>query len=120
MIRQELIVDLDALQTKKKKATLVTDEKIQENIHTIRQYLSFFRSYPDIFIDMISAPDCPVKLFFYQRMVLRIIMRYKYIFITFNRAFGKSFLSVMALYLKCMFYPNIKLFICSGGKDQIT
>ena len=31
---------------------------------------------------------------------------------------SKSFLSIMALYLRCIFYPNSKLFIVSGGKEQ--
>ena len=101
-----------------KKSNKVSDKDIQKNLDKLIPYLSFFRSYPDKFIDMISAPDCPVKLFFYQRVFLRICMRYKYVFVTFNRAFAKSFLSIMILYLKCMFYPGVKLFVTAGGKDQ--
>ncbi len=100
---------------RKKKPTIITKDMIHEKMDTIRQYLSFFRSYPDIFIDIISQEDCPIKLFFYQRLFLRVVFRYKYVYITFTRAFSKSFLSILALYLKCMFYPGSKLFITAGG-----
>lgn len=83
-----------------------------------RKYASLWRKYPDLFIDMITPPDSSFKLFFYQRVFLRASMRYRYVYATFTRAFSKSFLSVMSLYLKCIFYPNIKLFVCSGGKEQ--
>jgi len=98
-----------------KKDRIISREIIEKNLDNLVPYLSFFRYYPDIFIDMISAPDCNFGFFFYQRMFLRIVMRFKYVYVTFNRAFAKSFLSVMALYLRCIFYPGIKLFICAGG-----
>ena len=97
---------------------VITEAMLEEHMDTLVEYLSFFRSYPDIFIDMISAPDCPFQFFFYQRLFLRIVFRYKYVYVTFTRAFSKSFLSILALYLKCMFYPGSKLFICAGGKEQ--
>ena len=104
----------------KRRDATVPENKIIEHLDTYRKYLGFFREYPDAFIDLISAPDCPVKLYFYQRMFLRVCARYKYVFATFNRAYAKSFLSVMTLYLKCIFYPGIKLFITAGGKEQAT
>jgi hypothetical protein len=105
---------------KKKVNKAVSYEAIEKSLDKIIPYLSFFREYPDIFIDMISSPDCSFKFYFYQRMFLRVVMRYKYVFVTFNRAFAKSFLSILALYLKCIFYPGVKLFVCAGGKEQAT
>lgn len=84
------------------------------------KYASLWRAYPDLFIDMITPPDSKFRLFFYQRLFLRACMRNKYVYATFTRAFSKSFLSVFSLYLKCIFYPGIKLFICSGGKEQAS
>ena len=97
---------------------VITENMIEERLDNITKYLSFFRAYPDIFIDMISDEDCSFTFFFYQRLFLRVIFRYKYVYVTFTRAFSKSFLSILALYLKSMFYPGSKLFICSGGKEQ--
>ena len=31
---------------------------------------------------------------------------------------SKSFLAVLCLYVRCMLYPNSKVFIVSGGKEQ--
>lgn len=101
-----------------KRERAIPQHKIDEYQDIFTNYCSFFRMYPDKFIDLISAPDCPVGLFFYQRMFLRVCMRYKYVFATFNRAYAKSFLSIMVLYLKCIFYPGIKLFIAAAGKEQ--
>jgi hypothetical protein len=75
---------------------------------------------PDLFIDMITPKDSNFKLFFYQRVFLRVAMRHRYMYATFTRAFSKSFLSVLTLYLKCIFFPNIKLFVCSGTKEQAS
>ena len=105
---------------KTKKDRVISKEIVEKNIDKLIPYLSFFRAYPDMFIDMISDEDCSFSFFFYQRIFLRIVMRYKYVYVTFNRAFAKSFLSVMALYLKCIFYPGVKLFITAGGKEQAT
>jgi hypothetical protein len=102
-----------------KRERAIPQHKLDEYQDEFTQYCSFFRMYPDKFIDLISAPDCPITLFFYQRMFLRVCMRYKYVFGTFNRAYAKSFLSIMILYLKCIFYPGIKLFIAAAGKELI-
>ena len=87
---------------------------------TFSQYASLFRWYPDIFIDMITPKGSNFKLFFYQRLFLRVAMRHRYMYATFTRAFSKSFLSVLTLYLKCIFFPGIKLFVCSGTKEQAS
>ena len=100
---------------KREKPRIITSDLIEKNMDVLTQYISFFRFYPDKYIDFISEEDCPFKLFFYQRIFLRVVMRYKYIYVTFTRAFSKSFLSILALYLKCIFYPGIKLFITAGG-----
>lgn len=106
-------VDLD-------KPKVITANMVKDLMSEIVKYLSFFRRYPDKFIDFISSSDCPFKFFFYQRLFLRIIFRYKYVYVTFTRAFSKSFLSILGLYLKCIMYPGIKLFVVSGGKEQAS
>jgi len=55
---------------------------------------------------------------FYQRIFLRIVMRHRYVYATFPRAYSKSFLSMMALMLRCILYPNVHLFVTTGGKEQ--
>ena len=82
------------------------------------KYVSLWRVCPDLFVDFITPKDSNFKLFFYQRVFLRAAIRHRYFYATFTRAFSKSFLSILILYIKLILYPNIKLFICSGGKGQ--
>ena len=89
-----------------------------------RQYISFWREYPDIFVDFLvrgtreEVKDGEFKFYFYQRVFLRAAMRHQYLYAVFPRAYSKSFLSVMVLMCKCILYPRCKLFVTSGGKEQ--
>lgn len=83
-----------------------------------RKFASYYRSYPDKFIDLISPPNSKVKLFFYQRMMLRILFRYKNVYFTMTRGSAKSFTQILAIYLKCVMYPSIHLFIAAPTKMQ--
>lgn len=99
---------------------VLTEERVRKNIPVFRQYISFWREYPDMFIDMIKGKDSKFNFFFYQRVFLRAAMRHRYFFGTFTRAFSKSFLSVLLMMIKCILYPGIKVFITSGGKELIA
>ena len=84
----------------------------------VRKTIAFYREYPDLFIDDIKGPDCNFRFYFYQRIFLRIVMRHRKVYATFPRAYSKSFLSMMALMLRCILYPGCELFITTGGKEQ--
>jgi hypothetical protein len=45
-------------------------------------------------------------------------MRYQYVYAVFPRAYSKSFLTVMAMMVRCILYPDAHLFVTSGGKEQ--
>ena len=45
-------------------------------------------------------------------------MRYKKVYITACRAWSKSFLTILALFLQCIFIPGRKVFICAPNKSQ--
>ena len=83
-------------------------------------YLSLFRNYPDLFIDFILPKDSKFKLFFYQRVILRIMFRYRKTYFTLTRGSSKSFLQILALYLKCIMYPEIKLMITAPQKQMAS
>lgn len=85
-----------------------------------REACEFWKQYPDLFIDYISPPDCKIKLYFYQRIMLRILFRYKKVYLTFTRGTAKSFTQILAIYLKCIMYPASKLFITAPGKEQAS
>jgi len=65
-----------------------------------------------------KGPDCTFHFYYYQRIFLRIVMRHRYVYATFPRAYSKSFLSMMVLMLRCILYPGAELFVTTGGKEQ--
>ena len=96
----------------------VTEERLLDSIDEVRDLISFYREYPDIFVDDIKGPDCVFKFRFTQRVFLRIIMRHKYVYAVFPRGFSKSFLAMMALMLRAILFPGSHLSITTGGKEQ--
>ena len=96
----------------------ISEERLMANMASLRKLISFFRQYPDIFVDFIKGKDSTFQFLFYQRIFLRIVMRHRYVYATFPRAYSKSFLSMMALMIRCILYPNSHLFVTTGGKEQ--
>lgn len=105
--------------SKNGKKTGLSEERLKAQVPVLRQYIAFWREYPDIFADFLcgSNPE-NFKLFFYQRIFLRAVMRHRYAYATFPRAYSKSFLSVLVLMLRCVLFPGAKLFVTTGGKEQ--
>ena len=108
---------LDLTSSRNKKIGL-SEERIRACMPEVRKTIAFYREYPDLFIDDIKGPDCNFRFYFYQRIFLRIVMRHRKVYATFPRAYSKSFLSMMALMLRCILYPGCELFITTGGKEQ--
>ena len=107
---------LDLSQNRKKIG--LSEERIRAIIPAAREYIAFWREYPDLFVDFMKGPDNNFNLFFYQRVFMRAAMRHKYVYAVFPRAYSKSFLAIMILMIRCILYPRCKLFVTSGGKEQ--
>lgn len=109
---------LDLSQQRKKVG--LSEERVRAVIPIGRQYVAFWREYPDLFVDYLLEMGNPqdFHFFFYQRVFLRIAMRHQYVYAVFPRAYSKSFLSMMTLMIRCILYPKCKLFVTSGGKEQ--
>lgn len=96
---------------------VVLDERwVEQNEDLIQYYCEKWRLYPDLFLDMISSRDCPIKLMYYQRVMLRACARYRYFFGSFTRATSKSFIAILSQILSCIFLPNSKRFLVSQYK----
>ena len=97
----------------------MSEERIRAQIPHLRSYISFWREYPDLFVEFLCG-DNPqnFKLFFYQRVFLRAVIRHRYAYATFPRAYSKSFLSVLILIIRCVLFPGSHLFVTTGGKEQ--
>ena len=104
----------------------ISEERVAAILPVLTQYVAFWREYPDIFVDFLihgydeerAKKKEIFHFYFYQRLFLRCVMRYKYTYMVFPRAYSKSFLSVMALMIQCVLYPGAHLFVTSGGKEQ--
>ncbi len=115
--------DILAISSNRRKLGL-SEERIEPIKPYLREYIAYWREYPDMFIDFLQTgengqiPESGLKFYFYQRVFLRAAMRYKYVYFVFPRAYSKSFLSVLTLMIRCILYPRAKLFVTSGGKEQ--
>ena len=99
----------------------ISEERMAAQLSNLRNLISFFREYPDLMVDYMCGPDGGpnhFKFYFYQRVFIRVVMRHRYVFATFPRAYSKSFLSMMVLMLRCILYPGANLFVTTGGKEQ--
>ena len=110
---------------KNQKKIGISPERIEQIKPQLREYIAFWREYPDLFIDFMQTggdsekeKDLTFRLFFYQRVFLRAAMRFKYVYAVYPRAYSKSFLSVMILMIRAILYPRAKLFSTAGGKEQ--
>ena len=122
------LADLLELSTNKSYQKIgISEERVIACLPELRKAIAFYRMYPDLYIDFCVScvPDekkrkeC-LHLLTYQRIFLRQAMRYKHIYAVFPRAYSKSFLSVLTLMLRCIFYPGCHLFVTTGGKEQAT
>lgn len=96
----------------------ISDARIESNMEQLREAISMWKAYPDKFVDFLCGPNSKFKFYPYQRVFLRGVMRHTYSYMTFPRAYSKSFLSVLSLMLRAMLHPGAKLFITTGGKGQ--
>ena len=100
------------------KGVILNEYYLEDNIKHIGDAMSIFTAYPDIYLDLIKPQDSSFGLFFYQRITLRALMRFKDIYVTAPRAFSKSFITILAMILQCIFIPGTKRFICAPNKTQ--
>lgn len=96
----------------------ISEERLRACMPELRNAIAFYRKYPDVFVDQVKGPDCVFKFYTYQRVFLRIVMRYKWTYATYPRAYSKSFLTMMSLMLKAILYPGTQGAVTTGGKEQ--
>lgn len=100
------------------KGIVLGEDFLIKNEDLFIRYANFFTAYPDLFLDLIKSSESDFTLFFYQRVFLRAMMRFTDVYITAGRATSKSFLSIIALFLQCVFIPQRKVFIVAPHKNQ--
>lgn len=68
------------------KGVVVTEDWMIKNQSLVEKYMDFFITYPDLYLDIIKPEDSKFSLFFFQRIVLRALMRYQEIYVVGPRA----------------------------------
>jgi len=94
------------------------NKSVTQLLEIFADMLAYFQVYPDRFIDYILPPDSTFKLYPYQRIYLRLMARYRKVYITAARGTSKSFLAILSIYLKCIFFPRITISVAAPQKDQ--
>lgn len=100
------------------KGIVLNEDYLVKNMDKIGNIMSEWTAYPDVFLDLIRPTDDNFELFFFQRITLRAVMRFKNVYVTAPRAFSKSFITILGLILQCIFIPGTKRFICAPNKLQ--
>lgn len=83
--------DLLELSTERKKIG-ISPERVEAVKPIVRKYIAFWREYPDLFVDFMvrgsrtEPQEGEFNFYFYQRVFLRVIMRYQYVYAVFPRA----------------------------------
>lgn len=83
--------DLLDLSSQRKKIG-ISEERISAVLPIARKYAAFWREYPDLFVDFMvrgssqEVKENQFKFYFYQRVFLRSVMRYQYVYAVFPRA----------------------------------
>lgn len=101
----------------------LSPERVEAIKPVLRQYIAYWREYPDMFVDFLQTGGDPerkktLNFYFYQRVFLRVAVRYRQVYAVYPRGYSKSFLAVLSLMIRCILYPGCKLFTSAGGKSQ--
>jgi hypothetical protein len=86
----------------------------QINIENWVKFVSYYRHY----IDEFAINVLGLKLYPFQRVILRCMARYKESMFIASRGLGKSYLSAVFFICVAILYPGIKLGIASGKGQQ--
>ena len=63
----------------------LSEQRLTADMEELRNLISYFRQYPDVFVDFIKGKDSTFNFLFYQRIFLRVVMRHRYVYATFPR-----------------------------------
>lgn len=88
--------DLLNLSIQRRKIGL-SPERVEAVMPIVRKYIAWWREYPDLFIDFMvrgtrtEYKDGEFQFYFYQRVFLRSVMRFQYVYAVFPRRICAGF-----------------------------
>lgn len=100
--------------------TEIDKQKIIDNLPQYQRIIAYWRRYPDKFVDYLCSlnPNNKFKFYTFQRIYVRLALRYRTMYAVFSRGFSKSFLAVLCLMIKAVLYPGATLITVAEGKGQ--
>jgi hypothetical protein len=97
---------------------VITPDYVEQHRDMMEKMVTLFTLYPDYLVDAVTPGDSYFKLYFYQRLFLRVCMRFREVSGTFPRAYSKSFLDFLAMNVRGIMQPRSKGFTCADTKKQ--
>lgn len=80
--------------------------------------ISFYRWYPDAFADLCRSEDARYHLELPQRMMLRVIARYRNVYITGVRGLTKTYCLLLGKMIKGILWPGCVMRYCAPNLKQ--
>lgn len=90
---------------------------VDRNIDYLCEMISYWRWFPDLFLDLITPETGGIKLHTDQRIYLRTILRFYSTYGVFPRGWGKTWGEVLGAFLVCLFYPSSHLAMTAQTKQ---
>lgn len=101
------------------KGVIINEERLKNSLNNLEKKMNYYTAYPDLFVDEVLTPtDSSFSLLFTQRIILRSLIRFTSIHITAARGFSKTFIAVLAFFIKCIIQPGSRLAITAPSKQQ--
>ena len=88
------------------------------NVDSVVTLINFFRWYPDYFADLLRDPYAKYQLELPQRVMLRILARYRNVYITAVRGATKTYLIVLSAMIEGILFPGQKTRYCAPNQKQ--
>ncbi len=91
---------------------------ISNNIETLSDLVSYWRWYPDHFLDLLTPETGGIKLHTDQRIYLRVISRFYSTYGVFPRGWSKTWGEVAIAVVMCILYPGINIAMTAQTKEN--
>ena len=91
---------------------------IEKNIDKLVDMVSYFRFYPDLFLDLCTPEEGGIKLHTDQRVYYRVICRFYSVYGVFPRGWGKTHGEVLISVAICILYSGITVAITAQTKEN--
>lgn len=91
---------------------------IEKNLDKLVEMISYFRFYPDLFLDLCTPSEGGIKLHTDQRVYYRIICRFYSVYGVFPRGWGKTHGEVLISMIICILFPGETVALTAQTKEN--